>query len=229
MLLERLAEVMERRAPEEPGSQDKYRKSSESAQRLRLARITEENYRLLRKIQEAEPTYSHAEWQEHNKKREMYLRNLSEFPDQYGPRPGGAEGSPSSSGGEAEGSRGKRSPSGFGRPRSSLASRDRASSRSGSRASAVAALLSLGDLTLDPQAPPSATTASPRGLHLSSIPEGGGGGTPQSSARSGATRSVASQHGPGSRSGGGIGSARDISGGVGSARSIGSTTARSFG
>jgi hypothetical protein len=47
--------------------------------KLELQRITQENQRLLKRIQETEPCYNHLTWEMEAKKREGYLRNMSEF------------------------------------------------------------------------------------------------------------------------------------------------------
>ena len=60
----------------------KFRKSlSQTQRKIELERITQENQRLLRRIQETEPIYNHLEWEESAKTREVYLKNMSEFPD----------------------------------------------------------------------------------------------------------------------------------------------------
>lgn len=62
----------------------KFKKSlGDTHKKEELARITAENFRLLKKIQQIEPTYNSAQWEEENRRREMYLRNMTEFPDQY--------------------------------------------------------------------------------------------------------------------------------------------------
>jgi E3 ubiquitin-protein ligase TRIP12 len=52
------------------------------ARRLELQRITQENQRLLKRIQETEPCYNHLEWEEDARKREQYIANMSEFAEQ---------------------------------------------------------------------------------------------------------------------------------------------------
>lgn len=52
------------------------------SRRLELQRITQENQRLLRRIQETEPCYNHLEWEEDAKRREQYIRNMSEYAEQ---------------------------------------------------------------------------------------------------------------------------------------------------
>ena len=50
-----------------------------TAKKLELQRITQDNQRLLKRIQEIEPCYNHLIWEEEAKKREIYKRNMSEF------------------------------------------------------------------------------------------------------------------------------------------------------
>lgn len=51
----------------------------QQARRLELQRITQENQRLLKRIQETEPAYNHLEWEEDAKKRAAIIANMSEF------------------------------------------------------------------------------------------------------------------------------------------------------
>ena len=51
----------------------------QQARRLELQRITQENQRLLKRIQETEPCYNHLEWEEDARKREVIMANMSEF------------------------------------------------------------------------------------------------------------------------------------------------------
>jgi len=45
-----------------------------------LTRITEENLRILRRIQHSEPVLNHMEWEEKARRDEVYLRNCAEYP-----------------------------------------------------------------------------------------------------------------------------------------------------
>lgn len=85
LLLERLAECMQKtRLDNKNVSATKFKRSlGDTGKRLELAKITAENFRLLKKIQEIEPTYNIAQWEEDNKRKERYLRNMTEFPEQY--------------------------------------------------------------------------------------------------------------------------------------------------
>lgn len=85
LLLERLAECMQKkRIDNENVAARKFKRSlADTGKRQELAKITAENYRLLKKIQEIEPTYHIAQWEEDNRRREAYLRNMTEFPERY--------------------------------------------------------------------------------------------------------------------------------------------------
>jgi len=53
-----------------------------------LQRITRENQRLLRRIQEREPFYDHNKWEEDRKKNEKLVKNISEYPTLSMSKPG---------------------------------------------------------------------------------------------------------------------------------------------
>jgi hypothetical protein len=48
-----------------------------------MAKITEQNHRLLRRIQEVPPAYNHLEWEEDAKHRENIKRILAMYPEYY--------------------------------------------------------------------------------------------------------------------------------------------------
>jgi len=84
LLLERLAKIMQQKTIDNENDALKYKKSlSQTTRRQELERITDENQRLLRRIQEAEPCYNHLKWEEAAQTREVYLRNMTEFPDTF--------------------------------------------------------------------------------------------------------------------------------------------------
>lgn len=94
LLLERLAETMQKkRIDNENKNATRYKRSlGDTGKRMELTKITAENYRLLKKIQEIEPTYNITKWEEDNRRREQYLKNMTEFPDQYATGYYGTEG-----------------------------------------------------------------------------------------------------------------------------------------
>lgn len=51
--------------------------------RLEMQRITEENQRLLRRIQEVPPAYNHLEWEEEAKRREVIKKCMALYPEFY--------------------------------------------------------------------------------------------------------------------------------------------------
>jgi hypothetical protein len=51
--------------------------------RLEMQRITTENQRMLRRIQEVPPAYNHVEWEEHAKTCERNIRSMALYPEFY--------------------------------------------------------------------------------------------------------------------------------------------------
>lgn len=78
LVLERLAKVMQVKSIDNDAPRSKSI-GRQQARRLELQRITQENQRLLRRIQETEPCYNHLEWEEDSKKRAVIMANMSEF------------------------------------------------------------------------------------------------------------------------------------------------------
>jgi hypothetical protein len=84
LLLGRLADVMQKKRIDNENTTRHYKKSlGDDFKRDQLSKITAENYRLLKKIQDVEPTYDASKWEEDSKRRVSYLKNMSEFPEQY--------------------------------------------------------------------------------------------------------------------------------------------------
>ena len=82
LLLERLAKIMQKKTIDNENHNIKFRRSlTDTHRKLELQRITQENQRLLRRIQETEPCYNHLQWEEEHKRRQVYIRNMSEFQD----------------------------------------------------------------------------------------------------------------------------------------------------
>jgi len=81
LILERLAKVMQHKSIDNDAPRAKSIGRSQ-ARRLELQRITQENQRLLKRIQETEPAYNHLEWEEDAKKRATYIANMSEYAEQ---------------------------------------------------------------------------------------------------------------------------------------------------
>ena len=48
-----------------------------------MQKITEENQRLLRRIQEVPPAYNHLDWEEDYKRKEVIKRSMSLYPEYY--------------------------------------------------------------------------------------------------------------------------------------------------
>jgi len=49
--------------------------------RLHMQKITEENQRLLKRIQEVPPAYNHLEWEEEARRRDEVMRNMTVYPE----------------------------------------------------------------------------------------------------------------------------------------------------
>ena len=80
MMLERLAKIMQQKTIDNDNKHMKFGKSLiHASRRLELQRITEENQRLLKRIQETDPIYNHLQWEEEAKQRTMYIKNMSDF------------------------------------------------------------------------------------------------------------------------------------------------------
>ena len=47
--------------------------------------LSKENLEILRRIQNAEPTYDHLAWQDDARKHEVYMKNICELPLAIGP------------------------------------------------------------------------------------------------------------------------------------------------
>ena len=48
-----------------------------------MQRITEENQRLLRRIQEVPPAYNHLDWEEDYRRKEVIKKSMSLYPEYY--------------------------------------------------------------------------------------------------------------------------------------------------
>jgi E3 ubiquitin-protein ligase TRIP12 len=63
-----------------------YSKSlTKEARKREMRKITAENQEILRRIQNAEPTYDHMSWQEDARRHEGYMKNMCELPISIGP------------------------------------------------------------------------------------------------------------------------------------------------
>jgi hypothetical protein len=78
LILERLAKVMQQKTIDNDPPHAKAI-GRQQARRLELQRVTQENQRLLKRIQETEPCYNHLKWEDEAKKREQIMANMSEF------------------------------------------------------------------------------------------------------------------------------------------------------
>eukprot|EP00927_Polykrikos_kofoidii_P056745 TRINITY_DN50823_c0_g1_i1.p1 TRINITY_DN50823_c0_g1~~TRINITY_DN50823_c0_g1_i1.p1 ORF type:complete len:408 (-),score=53.44 TRINITY_DN50823_c0_g1_i1:169-1392(-) len=79
ILLKKMSDIMSTHASpreEHQGPQSLNR----DARKKELLRITRENHSILRRIQQAQPTYNHVDWEGIHRKNTMYLRNAAEYP-----------------------------------------------------------------------------------------------------------------------------------------------------
>jgi hypothetical protein len=51
--------------------------------RLEMQKLTEENQRLLKRIQEVPPAYNHLQWEEEAKQRDIVKRCMALYPEYY--------------------------------------------------------------------------------------------------------------------------------------------------
>lgn len=85
-LLDRLGKAMEKKnIDNERHDKIKFQSLQAGLKKLELARVTAENQMLLGRIQSAIPEYDHAEWERQALHREFYLKNMTEYPEQYVP------------------------------------------------------------------------------------------------------------------------------------------------
>ncbi|KAL7511456.1 hypothetical protein ACHAXN_009533 [Cyclotella atomus] len=81
LLLEKMSHIMRTKGGIDCRNESvKYSHSLSKERRKReLARITKENQQILRRIQNAQPAYSHMKWEEEAMKSDKILENISEF------------------------------------------------------------------------------------------------------------------------------------------------------
>mmetsp|Transcript_15910 Transcript_15910/g.40213 ORF Transcript_15910/g.40213 Transcript_15910/m.40213 type:complete len:223 (+) Transcript_15910:207-875(+) len=81
LLLEKMSHIMSKKTLDNENDSFKYVRSLNKSYRKReLQRITVENQEILRRIQQREPFYNHAQWEEDRKAHEQYMRNICEYP-----------------------------------------------------------------------------------------------------------------------------------------------------
>jgi len=80
ILLRKMSDLMKK---PNPYSKDKEKPNvslNKDGRRHELLRITKENHRLLKSIQEVQPVYNHKKWEEHHKNSGVLLRNCCTYP-----------------------------------------------------------------------------------------------------------------------------------------------------
>lgn len=83
ILLEKMSHILHGKHGLDNKRKSKPRSMNRLVRRAELVRITNENQRILRKIQSSEPTYNHLTWEQERRAHEKYLRSLSEY-DEFG-------------------------------------------------------------------------------------------------------------------------------------------------
>jgi len=86
LLLEKMSHIMRHNSMDVSNDSMQYSKSlTKEARKREMRKITAENQEILRRIQNAEPTYDHIEWQEDARRHEGYMKNMCELPISIGP------------------------------------------------------------------------------------------------------------------------------------------------
>lgn len=89
LLLERLAKVVQHKSIDNEihhsiaFHQNFKKKLGVTKKRIEMQKITEENQRMLKRIQEVPPAYNHLEWEEEAKRRETIKRCMALYPEYY--------------------------------------------------------------------------------------------------------------------------------------------------
>lgn len=89
LLLERLAKIVQKKTVDNEVHESvrlhsKLKKKIAGTQkRLVMQKITEENHRLLRRIQEVPPAYNHLIWEEEAREREAIMKQMCLYPEFY--------------------------------------------------------------------------------------------------------------------------------------------------
>lgn len=93
LLLERLAKVVQTKSidneiHESIDMHAKFKKKMLlNRKRMDMQKLTDENYRMLRRIQEVSPAYNHLQWEEDAKRNEQIKRCMALYPEYYEKNP----------------------------------------------------------------------------------------------------------------------------------------------
>jgi hypothetical protein len=88
-LLERLAKIVQKKTLDNQvhHSVEMHQKFKDkmrvTKKRVHMMKITDENQRLLRRIQEVPPAYNHLQWEEEAKERDVIIRTMALYPEYY--------------------------------------------------------------------------------------------------------------------------------------------------
>jgi hypothetical protein len=89
LLLERLAKIVQKKTVDNQVHESvrlhsKLKKKIAGTQkRLMMQKVTEENHRLLKRIQEVPPAYNHLIWEEEAREREAIMKQMCLYPEFY--------------------------------------------------------------------------------------------------------------------------------------------------
>lgn len=81
ILLQKMSDVMRQQTPgQTPRAKSGPPSMNRDARKTELMRITQDNFAILKRIQQAQPVYNHIAWEDAYRKNFGYLKNASEFP-----------------------------------------------------------------------------------------------------------------------------------------------------
>mmetsp|Transcript_46950 Transcript_46950/g.102092 ORF Transcript_46950/g.102092 Transcript_46950/m.102092 type:complete len:283 (+) Transcript_46950:115-963(+) len=80
MLLQRMSDIMKTPTLSNSRARSGPVSLQRDSHKTDLQRITQENHRILKRIQEAQPVYSHVAWEDSFRRSATYLKNTAEFP-----------------------------------------------------------------------------------------------------------------------------------------------------
>ena len=80
LLLEKMSHILSKKTLDNSQNYKPVRSLNKSYRKRELQRITLENQEILRRIQQREPNYNHAQWEEDRRQHERYMKNICEYP-----------------------------------------------------------------------------------------------------------------------------------------------------
>lgn len=80
ILLQKMSDVMKQQSYSTPRARSGPPSLNRDARKTELTRITQENFAILKRIQQAQPVYNHIAWEDEYRKSFGYLKNTAEYP-----------------------------------------------------------------------------------------------------------------------------------------------------